>query len=446
MTSKILGTLSGAGSFFRISIVSSRSIGVLLAFLSFLENAFYRSFFYRLIRSTSRLYPESLWGLLDSTNERVKSSWLARIGIFNPVFIFPLTFFAFVGIGTYRISPLALASIGIGIVSFLAGATVAKRLEFKEICLDGISRRLAIFLLSFGVFFLFLDLLYVDAIPLFKPLARRYLNVTYTMMASLTVPGSIIAISLIGNQMRDGSITKNNARSYAVLITIAVALLMSLLGYRTQMLVALLGCTIAMYYTRIVGVTEIVLTFSLSLLGISSFGYLRALQQGSFVGFLEVIGKRVALTLSVYDWLVNRFWYFGINRGSVAIATFSSFLPLPGSQLGPRTIVARMFGVRGVSMTSTLFGTVVLDFGIPGIIMFALALGLLLGAAHRAMMQTKSTLATAIFALLMAYSLVGIETGLVDFNVAVFFAIGIIILVNSIDNEFPWLWKKRATA
>lgn len=445
MTSRVIGLLFDSGGFLQRSLVASRSLGLLLMLLTFLEGTFYSSLVYRLIKLVPSLYPARIWRLLDQANEKFDASWVGRTGIFNPAFIFPLTFVAFVGIGAYRISALGLASIGIGIMSFLIGVKMSQGLEFSEIYLDGASRRLAVFLLTFGVFFLFLDLLYVDAIPLLKPLARRYLNVTYTMMASLTVPGSIVAIALIGNQMRNGELAKEKARSYGILITIFTVSFMSLLGYRTQMLVALLGCAIAMYHTRIIGVAEIVLAFSAAVLGITSFGYLRALQQGSAVGFLEVIGRRVALTLSVYDWLVERFWFFGANRGSVAIATFTSYLPLPGPQLGPRTIVARMFGVGGVSMTSTLFGTIVLDFGIPGIIVFAYGLGLLLGAAYRAMIQTKSILATAVFSLLMAYSLVGIETGLVDFNVAVFFMTGIAILANSLDNEFPWLWvRKRA--
>jgi oligosaccharide repeat unit polymerase len=446
MTSKCIGILFRIGGFLRRSIVSSYTIQVLLAYLSFIENSFYGSHFYRVIKRVPGLYPGRIWVYLDAANEKLKSSQLNRIGIFNPLFIFPLAFLGFVGIGAYRISNLALASIGIGVASFMIGAAVARGLKFKEVYLGGISRRLVVFLLSFGVFFLFLDLLYVDAIPLLNPLARRHLNVTYTMVASLTVPGSIIAVSFLGNRMRERVIPKNRARMYAVFITIATTLLMSLLGYRTQMLVSLLGCTIAMYSTSIIGAAEILLTFFVSVLSITSLGYLRAIQQGSSVSFVEVIGRRVALTLSVYDWLVNRFWFFGVNRGTVALATFTSFLPLPGPQLGPRTIVARMFGVRGVSMTSTLFGTVVLDFGIPGIILFAFALGLVLGAAYRAMSLTKSTLATSIFSLLMAYTLVGIETGLVDFNVAVFFMVGIMVLVNSLENEFPWLWNKSNRA
>ncbi len=443
MTSRTLGILVEAGGFFKSSIDASRSLHFLLVFLAFVENAFYESLAYTLIKHLPALYSEWLWKHLDSANEKLEKGWVGRMGIFNPLFIFPLTFSAFVGLGAYRISTMGLASIAIGIISFVMGAAVSRRFEFKEIYLEGSSRRLAVFLLVFGSFFLFLDLIYVDAIPLLKPLARRYLNVTYTMMASLTVPGSIVAISLIGNQMRNGVIAKNKARSYGIFITIATVGFMSLLGYRTQMLVALLGCTIAMYHTRMIGVAEIVLAFFASVLGIASFGYLRALQQGSSVGFLEVIGKRVALTLSVYDWLVGRFWFFGANKGSVALATFTSFLPLPGPQVGPRSIVGRIFGVSGVSLTSTLFGTVVLDFGIPGIIVFAFALGVALGAAYRATMQTASTLATAIFSFLMAYTLVGIETGLVDFNVVVFFVIGIVILANSIANELPWLWTRK---
>jgi len=135
--------------------------------------------------------------------------------------------------------------------------------------------------------------------------------------------------------------------------------------------------------------------------------------------------------LSIYDNLVNRFFLFGANHGTTLLATFSSFFHfIPGPWLGPRTIVARMYGVQHISMTSTLFGTVVLDFGIPGIAIFALALGFVVGLAYYAMKNTRGALPTGIFSLLIAYTLVGIETGLVDLIVFAFFFISFLILVN----------------
>jgi uncharacterized membrane protein len=81
-------------------------------------------------------------------------------------------------------------------------------------------------------------------------------------------------------------------------------------------------------------------------------------------------------------------------------------------------------------MTSTLFGTVVLDFGIPGIAVFAVCLGFVVGLAYNAMKNTRGALPTGIFSLLIAYTLVGIETGLVDLIVFVLFFISFLILVN----------------
>ncbi|MEE9564587.1 MAG: hypothetical protein V3V63_02645, partial [Candidatus Hydrothermarchaeaceae archaeon] len=103
---------------------------------------------------------------------------------------------------------------------------------------------------------------------------------------------------------------------------------------------------------------------------------------------------------------------------------------IPGPRLGPRTIVARMYGVQDISMTSTLFGTVVLDFGIPGIAVFAVCLGFVVGLAYNAMKNTRGALPTGIFSLLIAYTLVGIETGLVDLIVFVLFFTSFLILVN----------------
>jgi oligosaccharide repeat unit polymerase len=213
---------------------------------------------------------------------------------------------------------------------------------------------------------------------------------------------------------------------------VLTAFLIGLLGFRTQIIVAILGCGIALYLMRIIGITEVLSAFFLALLAISSVGYLRAAREGTSIGFFEILGKRAGLTLSVYDTLVSRFWVFGVNRGTVAWATFSSFFSfLPGSRLGPRTIVARIFGVRDISVTSTLYGTVVLDFGIPGILVFSLILGFIIGMAYHAWKKTESPLAVGIYAFLLAYVLVGVETGLVDLNVFLYFAAGALILWRS---------------
>ncbi|MFQ6105672.1 MAG: oligosaccharide repeat unit polymerase [Candidatus Hydrothermarchaeaceae archaeon] len=422
--SKFLQTASRVSQFVISAIKKSRSFGYFNSFITFILSAFSGAASVRIFKTLPRFYPGAVWRAFDSLNTRVKSR-----DIFNPVIIFPLVYLSFISVSTYRVSNLAIFSVLLGIVFFILGAAVSGRLRFRKLALDDSSERIVVALLTIGVVSLIYDVFQTGSLPLLDSLARRKLNVTLTMLASVLVPGGIIAVSLVGQKFREGFLSQREARMYALGAMLLTTLLISLLGYRTQIIVALLGCTIAMYYRRLLGISEILLAFFSLMLAVSALGYYRAISEGSTVGFLDVIGRRVGLTLSIYDNLINRFWFAGANKGTVFLATFSSFLPfIPGPGLGPRTIVARMFGVTGISMTSTLLGTVVLDFGIPGIVFFTLVLGFVVGTAYNAMKQTESTIATGLFALLMAYTLVGIETGLVDFNVFTFFAVSFLIL------------------
>jgi uncharacterized membrane protein len=193
----------------------------------------------------------------------------------------------------------------------------------------------------------------------------------------------------------------------------------------------MLGSFIALYLTGLVGFLEVVLSIGLAGFGAIFLGYLRAVLQGSTLGLFDVLSARIGLTMSVYDYLVLRFMPFGANKGYTLLASFSSFIPgIPGPKLGPRTIVARLFGITGISVTSTMLGTIVLDLGIIGVVLFMFLLGHVLGTAYGAS-KTGSAMAIGIYSVLLAYSLVGIETGLVDFNVLMMFLFGYVILRTS---------------
>ncbi len=410
------------------SFLHSRTKRYLYEAVGVLSGAFFLSMSFRALRATKALYPRRVWGIFEYVNPRLKSTF----DIFHPLFIFPLVFAGFIAISSYRVSNLALASILIGIGFFSLGVLASRRFKFRELAIEANLERFTAFLLLVGITSLIYDVMQTGSIPLLDPAARRQLSVPYTMLASLTVPGGILLISLLGKRHQRDELSIAEARVYALITMLIITALMSLLGYRTQIIVSLLGSAIAMYYSRLIGKSEILLSFILAFIAISAFGYYRALAQGSSVEFLDIIGKRVGLTLSIYDALVERFWAFGANKGTVFLATISSFLSfVPGPRLGPRTIVAQIYGVKDVSITSTLYGTVVLDFGIPGIALFSLLLGFVLGTAYMAVKQTRGALSVGIFSLLLAYALVGIETGLVDFNVAVFFFAGFLLIFHS---------------
>ncbi len=431
--SRTVKSLSAFANFLSFTIEDSKTFKFLLLSLEFIENSYNSSTFKRVMNWILRLlYPTALWNVFDSVNERFNDSFISEIKIFNPLLIVPLVYLAFITVSTYRVSNLGLFAIILGLTFFSLGIRFSKRIRFEKVYLDEHSKEIAILFLSLGTFYLALDLLRAGAVPILNSEARRNLSVLYTYLASLLVPGEIVLISLIGTKLKKGEVTINEARASALVVTLAVTFLITLLGYRTQLVVSLLGCIVAMYFMDIIGIAEIGLSFLGIVFAISFLGYYRAATLGASLGIGEIIGSRVGLTLSVYDHLISRFWLFGANRGSTLLATFSSFVPyVHGPWMGPRSIVARIFGVTTVSMTSTLLGTWVLDFGIPGIIVFMLALGFILGMAYYAMRETGSALATAMYSLLIAYTLVGIETGLVDINVAFFFMGSFLILYNS---------------
>jgi oligosaccharide repeat unit polymerase len=428
--SRVLGAANGCLSFLWRGYTRSRTRDRLLGLCTFLHASFSASMFLRAASALPRLYPGRVWRVFDAVDNRVPAS----LDIFHPVFIYPAVFLGFLAISTYRVSNLALFSIAVGIAFFAAGfhATRGVRFRRRGLPLEDSLEKLTLMLLFIGVSSLVIDVIQTGSIPLLDPGARRRLNVPLTMLASLTVPGGLMLIALIGRRYREKQLSLAEARMYALAAALGVTLLMSLLGYRTQIIVSLLGAVVAMYYTRLLGRTEILISFAIVFAAIAAFGYQRALAQGTTMDFLDILGKRAALTLSVYDRLVERFHVFGVNRGTVFLAGFSSlFSFIPGPRLGPRTIVAHMFGVRDVSMTSTMYGTVVVDFGIPGIAFFSLVLGAVLGLGYRAVKQTGSAAAIGVFSLLLAYTLVGVETGLVDFNVIAFFSLGLLVFIKS---------------
>ncbi|MFQ5887439.1 MAG: oligosaccharide repeat unit polymerase, partial [Candidatus Hydrothermarchaeales archaeon] len=404
-------SLSTFARFLSSTIEESKTFEILLLAIEFIKNSYYSSRFKDILKKILGLfYFGALWNVFDSVNDRFKESLISEIKIFHPALIVPLVYLAFITVSTYRVSNLGLLSIIAGITFFILGLTFSKRIRFGRVYLDEYSKEMAILFLVLGSFYLALDLLRAGAVPLLNAEARRNLSVFYTYLASLLVPGGILLIALIGTKLRDREMTLKEARMSALAVTIGVTFLITLLGYRTQLVVSLLGCIVAMYFMDIVGIAEIGLSFLGIVFAISFLGYYRAMTQGAALGMWGIIGGRVGLSLSVFDHLLSRFWLFGANRGSTLLATFSSFLPyIPGPRMGPRTIIAQVFGVTNVSMTSTLLGTWVLDFGIPGIMAFMLALGFVIGIAYYAMRKTGSALATAIYSLLIAYTLVGIE-------------------------------------
>jgi uncharacterized membrane protein len=69
----------------------------------------------------------------------------------------------------------------------------------------------------------------------------------------------------------------------------------------------------------------------------------------------------------------------------------------------------------------------VVDFGKVGVFVEMLILGSILGIGFKIMQKTKNYFYIGIYSLILTYTILGIETGILDIQVLLYFAIAIFI-------------------
>ncbi|MCS3901387.1 oligosaccharide repeat unit polymerase family protein [Methanococcus voltae] len=267
--------------------------------------------------------------------------------------------------------------------------------------------KIGLLLITIGALFTVADLIWVSGVPLFDPASRKFLNVGFTAFAHLLPLGWAIVVSCV-------EMSKKKVFTYSLVF----ATLIALLGYRTQVIILLLSTIFVMYYNNklsnkqvvypVVGLALIVLVMSV----------LRfyALNIGG-----NPIVSRIQLTMNILDMVIQNFE--GSLQGILHTAIFSSYGLIPGVSSGPRTIVANNLGIEGVTITPTIFGAVFADFGYLGLVSYFGLLGMFIGALHYISSKLNGIF-MGIYAILIAYLLAGIETGLLDLDVVCFFGLG----------------------
>ena len=109
---------------------------------------------------------------------------------------------------------------------------------------------------------------------------------------------------------------------------------------------------------------------------------------------------------------------------------------IPGSDLGPRMMVGKLIAWRTeVTITPTLIGQMVVDFGKVGVFVEMTILGFILGIGFKLMQKTKNYFYIGIYSLILTYTILGVETGLLDIQVIVYFAIAILIYLINIKRS-----------
>lgn len=390
---------------------------LIFSILGFIENHWVNSFF-------KKFYPSENFLAFLNKNQILKNH------LFNPLIVLFL-FALFLILSINRPSDSLVVTLAIAFIGFFIGSMIFPRyflkgnikniLEFKR--KDIYSIGFCLTLLS--IVFFFICIASVGGIPLLKPSIRYLLKPAFTMPVFLIIPGTCLIASAYMKDFQDEKITRSQVRfRFLFLLAIDCAFLL-LLGYRTPLLAAFLIIIIMGFYGNIVSLWEVVLGAVIGIGAIIGIGYFRSLGEMTITSSTNpfyTLQSRADFTLHVLNLLDFIGGDFGATHGHMLVSA------IPGSDLGPRMMVGKLIAWRTeVTVTPTLIGPMVVDFGKAGVFIGMCILGFILGIGFKIMQKTKDFFYIAIYSLILTYTILGIETGILDIQVLLYFIIAIFI-------------------
>ena len=173
------------------------------------------------------------------------------------------------------------------------------------------------------------------------------------------------------------------------------------------------------YYGEILSVWEVIIGALLGVMAIIGIGYMRSLNElaiSSNTNPFATLQNRADFTLNVLNLLNQISGDFGILHGKMIASS------MPGSPLGPRMMVGKLIAWRSeVTVTPTLLGQMIVDFGKVGVAFEMGLLGFMLGIGYKLIKLTKDSFYIVLYSILLTYSIVGVETGILDIQVLFYF-------------------------
>ena len=388
--------------------------------LGFIEKQWVNSYF-------KRFYPsENFLGFLNKNT-------ILKNHIFNPLIVLFL-FALFLLLSTNNPSTSLVITLMIGFAGFFIGSAILPRYVLNDDSRIIQFKRNDIYSIGFclilvSIVFFFISIASVGGIPLLKPSIRYLLKPALTMPVFLIIPGTCLMASAYLKDFQDENITRSQVRfRFLFLLAIDCAFLL-LLGYRTPLLAAFLIIIIIGFYGNIISLWEVVVGALIGIGAIIGIGYFRSLGEMTITSStspIYTLQSRADFTLHVLNLLDFIGGNFGVTHGHMLASA------MPGSDLGPRMMVGKLIAWRTeVTVTPTLIGQMVVDFGKVGVFVEMLLLGSILGVGFKIMQNTKNFFYIGIYSLILTYAILGIETGILDIQVLLYFAIAIFIyLIN----------------
>ena len=390
---------------------------VIFSILSFIETQWVNSYF-------KKFYPSE--NFLSFLNR----NYILKNHIFNPlVVIFLFSIFLLLSLKSPSFS--LFITLIIAFIAFFIGSTILPRffLNDTEQTLIQFKRNdiysIGFCLMIVSIAFFFLSIASVRGIPLLKPSIRYLLKPAFTMPVFLIIPGTCLIASAYLKDFQDSIVTRSQIRFRFLLLLVIDCGFLLLLGYRTPLLAAFLIIIIIGFYGNIVSLWEVVIGALIGVGAIIGIGYFRSLGEMTITTAtspIYTLQSRADFTLHVLNLLDFIGGNFGLTHGHLLASS------IPGSDLGPRMMVGKLIAWRSeVTITPTLIGQMVIDFGKVGVAFEMCFLGFILGIGFKIMQKTKNYFYIGIYSLILTYTILGIETGLLDIQVLLYFIIAIFI-------------------
>ena len=385
---------------------------IIFSILNYFENAWVNSYL-------KGLYPgENFLGF-------IKKNKILNSEVFNPLIVL-VVFGAFLILSINAVSASLAITLAIAFIAFFIGSAILPKYflnkEFKKPAIEFKSKDLysiGFCLVLISILFFFVSVASVGGIPILKTSLRYQLKPLFTMPVFLIIPGVCILASAYLKKFQENKITRSQARfRFLILIGISCVFLLAL-GYRTPLLAVLLIMIIIGYYGNILAVWEVVVG---ALIGI---GYFRSVEEYTVTSATNpfyTLESRADFTLNVLNLLDFIGGNFGVTHGKLLASS------IPGSDLGPRMMIGKLIAWRTeVTVTPTLIGQMVIDFGKIGVAVEMCGLGFILGIGYKIMKKTNDFAYIGLYSLLLTYSILGVETGILDIQVLAYFAVAIFI-------------------
>ena len=389
--------------------------------LEFIEKEWTNSYF-------KGLYPSENFLSISNKSRILESE------IFSPLIVL-VTFTLFLLLATDPVSRDLQIVIIIAFLSFLIGSLILPRLvlnnQYNE-NKEHEDNKIPLFnskdvysigfcLTLIGIVFLFISIASVGGLPILKSSLRYSLKPIFTMPVFLVIPGIGLIASHYLNQYQKNEISRSQARFRFLLLTAIGIITVLTLEYRTPIIAILLMMIIIGYYGKILSVWEVILGALIGVCAIIGIGYIRSLNElaiSSNTNPFSTLESRANFTMHVLNLLNQISGNFGLLHGKMLASS------MPGSELGPRMLVGKLIAWRTeVTVTPTLLGQMLVDFGKVGVAVEMGLLGFILGTGYKIIKITQNSFYMAIYSIILTYSIVGVETGILDIQVLSYFFI-----------------------